>query len=341
MPSFYEAITQLGNTLGELGQTIAAKEKQKQVRSTIEEMNTQMAELDKTVDPSVMSVDPSAQENIFKRKSQVAQQFAGQLSALGADDKASMIMQMHVPSAGAQYQAQANKDLQTSSQDFQRSEGDKNRKAEDRRYGQQLQLKAMEKMELRLQKTQKEAFNQRDKFNSLTKDLRSARAEAQKIQAALKPMPNGKIDQAQVNNAMITTVRAYGEKGPLNEGDIGRAAANQDYRSVIARKLGIKLSSAALKDDVAFYSAVGKRMEEDLNERIKKTAQRFSKSVSSIDPDIDEDRFQKALMLQEFDEEEAPAGTAAPQGMGGSRGASGSFGGQAPDPDDQYFTPRK
>lgn len=225
---------------------------------------------------------------MLKAQSQIGNDLMMRLQSAGADPgRIAQLTGQIAPSAGAQYQAEENKNLQESSQTFQAKEKDKDR-AHD------IRLQGMKNSILEggaNSKLSKFTIGEANKFYKREQKSIEAIDGLSKFSKMINTPGAARIGIELGKTALL---KDAGEDRITNE-DIERADNDPSIREKIARRLKLEVTGDELKDKAAFYSKLMERLEQDALERLDKKIGGEAKAKSGLMEEIDEDKYGGAL----------------------------------------------
>jgi hypothetical protein len=230
-----------------------------------------------------------AKEEKLAATTQISNSLAMRLGAAGADAaQVESLAGRLAPSAGAQYQAGQNKEMQSSSQSFQGGENEKDRQL-------QRDLAQMKNDALGLKNPEKEKklmAGFADKFRKENKTILESRDQLGFLKEILDKTP----DRVGIEMAKTGLLKASGE-GRVSDADVIRAQRDPSLRAGIARKLKLEATGEALADDRKFYQMILTHVDKKLNETLKKKVKGYSEGAAEL-ADVDGARLESGLRKQ-------------------------------------------
>jgi hypothetical protein len=225
-------------------------------------------------------------EEALMAKNQISSELGMRLSAAGADASAiGAAREAIAPSLGAQYQAEQSKEMQASSQGFNASESEKERKL-------RWDIANLDKPGASAAQEKKLLAGFAEKFRKENKDMLGARDKLEGLKSILDKTP----DRVGVEMAKTGLLKFAGEDR-VSDADVARAQRDPSLRAGIARRLKLEATGEALADDRKFYQMIldhaGKKMQEQLRGKIKG----YSEGTAEL-AEVDGSKLQSGLMKQ-------------------------------------------
>lgn len=295
------------------------------------------ATLDATKQVQQLNQQNLDEQEKLQAMNQLSQQLALRLTGVGADaSQIESATNRIAPSLGAQYQAQVNKDLQESSQQFQREQGvtqfGQQKELTEMGYGQaekvattaygrdknlkQMQISSSEKIAgMRTDQAIKAAqakqeeklkgklVEQQKDFHSKERKSLDALDAADGAIAALESGPHN----TGIGIALGALARLGQQTGALTDTDIDLVRKNPSEFGTIARKLKLNLTGEALQNERTFYITVIKHLKGETQKRLAVKARNFG-TVRARTLGADPEQFTQDLLqshgLQETEKQQ-------------------------------------